>query len=123
MAKVRSKNSAPELQVSRTISALGYRYELHAKDLPGCPDVVLRRRHKAIFVHGCFWHLHGNCPRATLPKSRRGFWRLKLRENRKRDKRSNLALRKLGWDVLCIWQCELKDKHRLRDSLQEFLRS
>ena len=85
MARVRSKDSRPELLVRRLVFAMGYRYRLHAKDLPGCPDLVFRPRQKAIFVHGCFWHRHENCALARMPKSRREFWGPKLEGNKQRD--------------------------------------
>ena len=85
MARVRSKDSRPELLIRRLVFAMGYRYRLHAKDLPGCPDLVFRSRKKAIFVHGCFWHRHENCALARMPKSRREFWGPKLEGNRQRD--------------------------------------
>lgn len=95
--------------VRRLIHAMGYRYRLHAKDLPGKPDLVFRTRRKVIFVHGCFWHRHSACALARLPKSRKEFWLPKLEKNRQRDIKNKQALLNLGWSVLIIWECELGD--------------
>jgi DNA mismatch endonuclease (patch repair protein) len=121
MARVRSKNSRPEMLVRKLVFALGYRYRLHAKDLPGHPDLVFRTRRKVIFVHGCFWHRHGNCALARMPKSRRDFWQPKLEGNKQRDKRTRKALNKDGWKVLTIWECQIKKIERLESTLRRFL--
>jgi DNA mismatch endonuclease, patch repair protein len=113
MARVRSKNSRPEVAVRKIVFALGYRYRLHTRALPGCPDLVFRRRGKVIFVHGCFWHRHANCALARLPKSRIDFWTAKLEGNRNRDKRNKRALVREGWKVLTIWECQLRDASHL----------
>ena len=121
MARVRSKNSRPELLVRKLVFALGYRYRLHAKDLPGHPDLVFRKRRKVIFVHGCFWHRHAACALARLPKSRLDFWVPKLEGNKQRDQRNQKALNKEGWKVLTIWECQLKKLERLESTLRRFL--
>ena len=121
MARVRSKNSRPELLVRKLVFALGYRYRLHAKDLPGHPDLVFRKRRKVIFVHGCFWHRHVACALARLPKSRLDFWVPKLEGNKQRDQRNQKALNKEGWKVLTIWECQLKKLERLESTLRRFL--
>jgi len=121
MARVRSKNMRPELLVRRVVFALGYRYRLHAKELPGHPDLAFRRRKKVIFVHGCFWHRHENCPLARMPKSRTDFWEAKLEGNRQRDEKNTKMLRRAGWRVLTIWECELKDTTRLERRIGRFL--
>lgn len=121
MARVRSKNSRPELLVRKLVFALGYRYRLHAKDLPGHPDIVFRKRRKVIFVHGCFWHRHAACALARLPKSRLDFWVPKLEGNKQRDRRNQRALNKEGWKVLTIWECQLKKLERLESTLRRFL--
>lgn len=118
MSRVRSKNTKPELFVRSLLYAMGYRFRLHRKDLPGNPDIVLPKYRTAIFVHGCFWHRHSGCPRATLPKRNAEFWRKKLEGNVERDKRAQQELRQLGWDVLVLWQCEVK---RDADALSERL--
>ena len=113
MSRVRSKNSGPELIVRRLAFRLGFRYRLHAKDLPGCPDMVFRSRRKVIFIHGCFWHRHEDCALARLPKSRIEFWGPKLEANRKRDGRTRRALAHTGWKILTVWECQLGDLARL----------
>ena len=121
MARVRSKNSRPELEVRKLVFGLGYRYRLHARDLPGCPDLVFRSRRKVIFVHGCFWHRHGNCALARMPKSRLEFWAPKLEGNRKRDDRNKRALARAGWQALTIWECQLGNTARLKRLIGRFL--
>ena len=120
MARIGSKNTAPELIVRRLLHALGYRFRLHRKDLPGTPDIVLPGRRKAILVHGCFWHGHG-CRIGQPPKSRPEFWGPKLDRNRTRDAEKETQLRGAGWDVKTIWQCEIKDLTGLETQLVEFL--
>lgn len=121
MALVRAKNTKPELLVRRLVHGLRYRYRLHRRDLPGTPDLVFPGRHKIIFVHGCFWHRHADCALARLPKSRSKFWLLKLEGNAKRDARNVRALRRQGWGVMTIWECQLRDKARLATRIGRFL--
>jgi DNA mismatch endonuclease, patch repair protein len=121
MARVRSKNSRPELAVRKLVFGLGYRYRLHARELPGCPDLVFRPRRKVIFVHGCFWHRHSNCALARMPKSRLEFWEPKLQGNRERDDRNKKALHGEGWKVLTIWECQLDNVERLKKVIRRFL--
>jgi DNA mismatch endonuclease (patch repair protein) len=120
MRQVHSKDTRPELTVRRLVHGMGYRYRLHSKNLPGCPDLMLTAHKKAIFVHGCFWHRH-ECPSATLPKSNRDYWERKQNRNAARDKENIRALRGLGWKVLIIWECEIKDVKRLQRQVQRFL--
>ena len=120
MQAVRGKDTGPEWEVRRLLHRFGYRYRLHRKDLPGKPDLVFPSRSKAIFVHGCFWHAHG-CRYGRLPKSRLDYWLPKLKQNRKRDAQKNAQLEMLGWQVLTVWQCEIKDLDALTDSLCTFL--
>lgn len=108
MAAVRGKNTSPELRVRRMLHSMGYRFRLHRKDLPGKPDIVLPKYRLCIFVHGCFWHQHPGCKRATIPETRRKFWQEKFRKNKKRDELSLKELGKLGWQVCTIWECETK---------------
>ncbi|MDP9440574.1 MAG: very short patch repair endonuclease [Actinomycetota bacterium] len=108
MSRVRSKNTKPELAVRSALHALGYRFRLHRKDLPGKPDVVLPKHRAAVFVHGCFWHQHPGCAKATLPKNNAEFWREKLEGNVARDARNRERLRKLGWRPIVVWECEVK---------------
>ena len=121
MSRVRSKNSRPEISVRRLIFALGYRYRLHAKDLPGRPDIVFRKRRKVVFVHGCFWHRHSLCALARLPKSRLDFWLPKLEGNKKRDEENKRALLRRGWKVLTIWECQLEGTTRMAARIRKFL--
>jgi DNA mismatch endonuclease, patch repair protein len=122
MARVRDKNSRPELYVRKLVFGLGYRYRLHAKDLPGRPDIVFKKLRKVIFVHGCFWHRHSACSLARLPKSRLDFWLPKLEGNRKRDEKNKRALSRDGWKVLTIWECQLeRNNQRLAARVRRFL--
>lgn len=123
MGLIRGTDTKPELVVRRMIYAMGYRYRLHRRNLPGRPDVALIGRKKAIFVHGCFWHRHPepDCPLARLPKSRLDFWLPKLEGNRERDEKKQQQLKELGWEVLVVWECQLKDKAPLRTRLKDFL--
>ncbi len=108
MAAIRSSDTKPEMLVRRYLHSMGWRYGLHNKSLPGSPDIVMRRFKTVIFVHGCFWHGHENCKYYRLPKSNTEFWRDKVNNNRARDERDIEALLKLGWNVIIIWECELK---------------
>lgn len=121
MALVRSKNTKPELLVRRLVHAMGYRYRLHRRDLPGTPDLVFPGRSKVIFVHGCFWHRHAHCALARLPKTRGDFWLAKLTANAERDARNVRALRRLGWGVLTIWECQLRNTTVLANRIGRFL--
>jgi DNA mismatch endonuclease (patch repair protein) len=120
MARVRNAGTGPEMKVRRLVYGLGYRYTLHSKELPGHPDLVFGSRRKVIFIHGCFWHQHG-CGRYRMPKTRRGFWEPKLAGNKARDRRTGLALRKGGWRILIVWECQLKRIPRLMGRLRRFL--
>ncbi|HEU4635184.1 MAG TPA: very short patch repair endonuclease [Edaphobacter sp.] len=121
MRAVKSQNTAPELAVRRWLHSNGYRYRLHSRDLPGKPDIVFPRLRKAIFVHGCFWHGH-DCPRGSrLPQANRKYWKGKIARNRKRDRSTIVALSKLGWDSLIVWECEIKSCPKLGSTLREFL--
>jgi DNA mismatch endonuclease (patch repair protein) len=105
MAGIGPRNTKPELFVRSYLHALGFRFRLHDKQLPGRPDLVLRKHKVAIFVHGCFWHQHQGCANANIPASNRVFWGKKLRENRERDARQIAALLKDGWRVGVVWEC------------------
>lgn len=107
MSKVRQADTEPELVLRRALHALGYRYRLHPKDLPGRPDIVLPRFAVAIFVHGCFWHGHA-CRAGRLPTSNTSYWSSKIDANRARDAAKELALESAGWHVLTVWECEIK---------------
>lgn len=123
MGRVRSKDTKPEMKVRRLVHGMGYRYRLHRRDLPGCPDLVFPRLRKAIFVHGCFWHRHPDpeCKLARLPKSRLDFWWPKLEGNRRRDEANQAALLALGWRFLVIWECETKKTQYLVIKIKNFL--
>jgi DNA mismatch endonuclease (patch repair protein) len=120
MSLIHGKNTALEMTVRRMIHGMGYRYRLHAKDLPGSPDLVFRGRRKIVLVHGCFWHRHRKCPLSTIPKTRVDFWEEKFEKNISRDRRNLRELKKLGWSVLVIWQCEIKDKDKLGKKIRRF---
>lgn len=121
MAAVRSEDTKPELAVRKIVHAMGYRYRLHDRKLPGRPDLVFVSRCKAIFVHGCFWHRHTGCRYATSPKTHVAFWKAKFSYNVARDRRNRRELKKMGWVVLTVWQCELKNPKKLTERLNEFL--
>ena len=123
MGRIRSKDTGPEMTVRRLVHGMGYRYRLHRRDLPGCPDLTFGRLRKTIFVHGCFWHRHGdsNCKLARLPKSRLEFWLPKLERNKARDQENIDRLIKEGWSVLVVWECELKDTASLSNRIRAFL--
>lgn len=121
MRRIRGKGTAPEMKVRRAVYAMGYRYRLHVKDLPGKPDLVFRKLRKAIFVHGCFWHQHSRCRDGQMPKSRTEYWVPKLASNVERDKRNLRSLRKQGWKVLVIWDCQTQDERQMLRILDTFL--
>lgn len=123
MAKVRGKDTKPEIKVRSLIHRLGYRFRLQRKDLPGKPDIVLPRHRKVVFVHGCFWHGHKHCKHAERPKSNTDYWNTKIDRNIKRDKKSVKELVDRGWEVLTIWECQTKSMDKLSALLDEFLES
>lgn len=109
MGRIKRKNTGPELRTRKIAHAIGLRFQLHRNDLPGKPDLVFPRWRTALFVHGCFWHQHPGCPRASFPKSRTEYWGKKLRKNVERDALVIPALEELGWSVVVIWECETND--------------
>lgn len=113
MSGIRAKNTRPEVLVRRALFAMGYRFRLHRRDLPGAPDIALPGRKIAIFVHGCFWHLHTGCRFSKLPSTRTKFWSLKLQGNAQRDARDTDALAQSGWRVLVVWECATRDQASL----------
>ncbi|MDE2722095.1 MAG: DNA mismatch endonuclease Vsr [Gemmatimonadota bacterium] len=121
MRRVRRRDTKPEIVVRSLLHRLGYRFRLQASELPGRPDIVFRRRRKAIFVHGCFWHRHKGCNRSTIPKTRRQFWIDKFEENCRRDEKALSSLEEAGWKTAIIWECETKDIDRLELRLASFL--
>lgn len=122
MAKVRTKNTQPELLVRKIAFSMGYRYRLHQKELPGTPDLVFPGRRKVIFVHGCFWHAH-SCRRGRAPSSNTEYWLPKLARNVTRDKKVRSELVRQGWKVLVIWECQLKKPATIARRIQKFLDS
>ena len=123
MSRVRSKDTTPELQIRRLLYRLGYRYRLHRRDLPGVPDVVFPGRKKVIFIHGCFWHQH-RCKRGRrIPATRQDYWIPKLSRNVGRDRANRHKLRKMGWQVLIVWECQIRrwQEDRLVQRLVDFL--
>ena len=121
MRRIRSKDTKPELLVRGAVHKLGYRYRLHRRDLPGCPDLVFATKRKVIFVHGCFWHQHGSCREGRPPSSNQSYWNTKLARTVARDRSAVEALLRDGWGVLTLWECELVDD-RLDERLDRFLR-
>ena len=119
MGRSKGTNTGPELIVRRLLHRLGYRYTLHARDLPGRPDIVFTARHAAIFVHGCFWHRH-DCGEAYVPKSRRDFWKKKFARNVERDGQNLRKLAAARWKVLVVWECQVGSP-RLAARLIRFL--
>jgi DNA mismatch endonuclease (patch repair protein) len=120
MAKVRSRNTKPEMLVRCLVHRMGYRYRLHRRDLPGKPDLVFGPKKKVIFVHGCFWHGH-DCSLGRIPKSRVDFWEAKIRSNRSRDESQLARLEESGWKSLVIWECQLKKAEEIEIKIREFL--
>ena len=113
MSRICGKDTKPELVVRRLLHAMGYRFRLHRRDLPGSPDIVLPQHGVCCFVHGCFWHLHSKCKDARIPMTRTAWWRKKLEGNPTRDKRHAAALLRLGWRVLTIWECHTEKPEKL----------
>lgn len=122
MRAVKGKDTAPEIAVRRLAHGLGYRYRLYRASLPGKPDLVFPSRQKAIFVHGCFWHGHDCARGSRAPKSNADYWRDKIASNRARDAANLKALRKAGWCVLVIWECETRSQDMLVRRLRRFLK-
>ncbi len=120
MSRIRSVNTKPEMIVRRLVHSMGYRYRLHARDLPGTPDLVFGPRKKVIFVNGCFWHQHG-CRRYRQPRTKTSFWDPKLARNKVRDQAVRAMLREKGWKTLTIWECHLTQRLLLANRIRRFL--
>lgn len=118
MSRIRGKDTRPEMVVRRYLHARGFRYLLHSRKLPGCPDIVLRRYHTVIFINGCFWHGHPGCEKFRMPSTNVEFWQEKIRRNKERDALEVAALEALGWTVIVVWECELS-----RQVMEETLRN
>lgn len=121
MSRIKEKDTFPEMAVRRLVYALGYRYRLHRKDLPGKPDLVFKGRRKVIFVHGCFWHGHKDCNKGSLPKTNSEFWREKIARNIERDQRNIEELNIIGYKSLIVWECQTKDMIRVTQMITDFL--
>jgi len=123
MSRIRCKNTKPERVVRSLLHRMGYRFRLHRADLPGKPDVVLPKYRAVVFVHGCFWHRHRGCEYAYTPKSRVRFWKKKFQDNVKRDAEVKQQLEGMGWHVIIVWECELRDLGQLANRLGSALSS
>jgi DNA mismatch endonuclease, patch repair protein len=122
MARIKSKNTGPERRVRSLLHRMGFRFRLHGRGLPGHPDVVLPKYGAVVFVHGCFWHRHEGCKYAYVPKTRKAFWMAKFEQNVTRDARVLSSLKALGWKVLVVWECELRDEARIAKRVLQRLR-
>ena len=121
MSRIHSKDTKPEMAVRRFLFCQGFRYRLHVKHLPGTPDIVLPKYRTVVFIHGCFWHLHG-CKYSTMPKTNKQFWENKLNRNKIRDKIVESRLNDEGWNTYTVWECELKDnRERCLERLADYI--
>lgn len=123
MSRIRKTDTSPELTVRRIVHGLGYRFRLYRRDLPGCPDIVLPKRRKVIFIHGCWWHRHNCRLGRRTPKTRQKYWLPKLQANKERYKKNRRALQKQGWKVLTIWECQTKKPEIIVNQIADFLQS
>jgi len=121
MSRIKGRDTKPELEIRSLVHKMGFRFRLADRTLPGNPDLRLPRLKKVIFVHGCFWHGHKNCSRAKLPLSNVQFWEEKIEKNKQRDHQNIIVLKKLGWQSLLIWQCELKNHLKVKSKIEKFL--
>lgn len=122
MSRIRGKDTKPEIIVRKMVHALGYRFRLHRRDLPGTPDLVFLGRKSVIFVHGCFWHRHAGCKNCSTPKTRPEFWQSKFDQNVKRDRKNIAELENLGWRVMTVWECEAEaSRSDLKSKVTRFL--
>ena len=121
MSRIKSKNTLPELAVRKYLFSLGYRYRLHLRTLPGSPDIVLPKYRVAIQVRGCFWHSH-SCMKGKVPGNNRKYWQKKLSRNKERDKDNDTRLKKMGWDVVTLWECAVMDKVKIRSRMNQLQR-
>lgn len=122
MSRVKAQNTKPERIVRQLLHSLGYRFRLHTAELPGSPDITLPKYRSVIFVHGCFWHRHANCSRATTPRTRVEFWTAKFERNKIRDRKALRLLRKLGWHPITVWECQIKTLEKLSARLETILK-
>ncbi|MFC1575529.1 very short patch repair endonuclease [Gemmatimonadota bacterium] len=122
MARVRSRDTGPEITVRQLLHSAGFRFRLHRMDLPGTPDIVLPKYRTVVFVNGCFWHGHSGCRRSSLPSTNREFWKRKIHRNKERDASVVSKLRAIGWKVVIVWECEIAEGGLLLKRLAEELR-
>lgn len=118
MSRIRGRDTGPEKMVRSALHRLGYRFRLHSSDLPGKPDIVLTRYRTVVLVHGCFWHRHKGCRYSYMPKTRKRFWVKKFDRNVQRDREVRAALKKLGWNTVVVWECELRFPNRMQRKLK-----
>lgn len=123
MSRIKGKNTKPEVLVRCMVHRMGYRFRLHRGDLPGKPDLVLPRHKKIIFMHGCFWHMHSCKKGRSTPATNVEFWEKKRTGNRERDRRNIRELKKMGWEVLVVWECWTKRPEYLREKIEGFLKA
>lgn len=121
MSRIRGRDTKPEIAVRKLLHKMGYRFRLHLKSLPGKPDIVLPKHKKIVFVHGCFWHGHRGCRRASRPVSNADFWNVKIEKNIKRDAENLKKLKALGWKTTTVWQCQIRKTQLLQKRLESFL--
>jgi len=121
MSHNKSKGTSPELFIRKLISSQRYHYNSHRKDLPGCPDIVFPKRKKVIFINGCYWHRHTCKKGRSMPATRKKFWQQKFKRTIERDKYNYKALKKLGWKILVIWECQIRKPEKLIDKISDFL--
>ena len=121
MSRIRSKDTAPEKIVRKILTELGWRYRLHAQHLPGKPDIIIKKNETVIFINGCFWHQHKGCKRKTMPKNNRSYWKPKLERNIAEQKEDIKKLKKDGWKINIVWECETKDEDKLSRRLRKTL--
>lgn len=121
MSRIRSKNTTPELTVRRFLTNKGFKYRLHVRNMPGNPDIVMKKTKTAIFVNGCFWHQHGGCKRNTSPQTNSSYWRSKLEGNVDRQRNAIAELKKERWNVVTVWECEAKEESKLINKLDSVL--
>lgn len=121
MSRIKSSDTRPEMRVRCLLHGLGYRYTLHRRELPGVPDLVFPSRRKIVFVHGCFWHQHKGCVDGRIPKTRVAYWKPKLLRNIERNRANISRLRRTGWKVMQVWECDTEDLAQLRPRLRKFL--
>ena len=122
MGRVRQRNTRPEMFVRKFLRSRGFRFRAQVRRLPGTPDIVLAKLKTAVFINGCFWHQHARCSRAALPKTNQKFWAAKLRRNTERDMETRKLLRKLGWSVITLWECQLRNEQKRLACMETFAR-